>query len=432
MPISIYEQIQNCILSKKPLEESNFSVEIAINDILKDIPRTYLIAGNAKEELQLLNILTAFAYIKPSIGYCQGLNFLAAVLLKVTSSEENSFWLILALIKKWDMENMYVPGVPDLALREFQMDHYVQNLLPDLYTHFRKNEVTNAFFISRWFMTLFATFFSFQALVVIWDCFFNEGWKVIFKVGLAVLIDLKPVIIQFDLEEISKCARSSLPDVDFKKLLKKSAKVKVTNTELKKLEERFYIEQVNVKLRASESALSASEEEISAIRWAKKQFDQFDGVTKNDVEVFQRKIKKLEIEQENHAKHYLMVSMEMIRVQKELEALMEKKELYARVNKDVEKKFKKSKISRFVKKILSKNKPKGETARNAALSQGDIDFCESKLEKIDEEIADLERQHREKSNMCQEALLRSQETNDKKQSYSEQFCIFLKSIKQNR
>ncbi|OMJ80434.1 hypothetical protein SteCoe_19340 [Stentor coeruleus] len=104
---SPYQFIQNSITLNKPLEESSLDLEATRNEILKDIPRTQLITDNQKEQGQLLRILLALAYIKPSIGYCQGMNFLGAVLLKVVKSEEITFLLLLGMMKKWDMENIF-------------------------------------------------------------------------------------------------------------------------------------------------------------------------------------------------------------------------------------------------------------------------------------------------------------------------------------
>ena len=40
---------------------------------------------------------------------------------------------------------------------------------------------------SKWFMTLFVYDFPFCTLVRIWDIFLFEGWKIIYRVGLALL-----------------------------------------------------------------------------------------------------------------------------------------------------------------------------------------------------------------------------------------------------
>lgn len=39
----------------------------------------------------------------------------------------------------------------------------------------------------QWFMTLFTYNFPFSVVVRIWDCVLAEGWKVIFRVALALL-----------------------------------------------------------------------------------------------------------------------------------------------------------------------------------------------------------------------------------------------------
>ena len=65
-------------------------------------------------------------------------------------------------------------------------------MLPDLYNHFRRVGVTNAFFISRWFMTLFAVYLPLETLLPVWDCFFLGGWKVIIKVGISLLREIRP------------------------------------------------------------------------------------------------------------------------------------------------------------------------------------------------------------------------------------------------
>jgi Rab-GTPase-TBC domain len=428
--ISLYSYIHQCMNAGTQLEESTANIDTIKNDILKDIPRTYLVSGNSKEEAQLLNILIAFAYVKPSVGYCQGMNFLAAVILKVTKNEEISFWVLLGLMKKWDMENMYVPGVPDLSLREYQMNHYVNNLLPDLYSHFRKVGVTNGFFISRWFMTLFSTYLDYDILVKVWDCFFLDGWKVIIKVGVTLLREIRPIILNYDLEEISKLLRKNSKSIDYIDVLQKSSQVQVTKTELKKLEEQFYIDQTRFKLAAVENSHVPSEDELVAIRWAKVQFNSFDGTTKNDISEFQKKIQKLDIELENFTKHYLLVTMELLRVQNELEILTEKKNLYSQMYSDMQSKFKNSKISRFVTKILSKNKKSGSTKHNTEkISEQDITMCQQKLKNVSQELLEIQKLHNEKTLNYREAISRAQEINYKKKNYSDQLCEFLNLIK---
>lgn len=426
-----YKFIHNSIASNKTLEESSLDLELTKTEILKDIPRTHLVADNSKEQAKLLRILLALAYIKPSIGYCQGMNFLGAVLLKTVKSEETAFLLLLGMMKKWDMENMYVPGVPDLSLREHQMDHYLYTIIPDLYFHFRKVGITNGFFISRWFMTLFSTYLPFDILVRVWDCFFLDGWKVIIKFAIALLREAQSEILQYDLEEISTLLRKKSQHQDYRTLLSSSRNVQVTKMELKKIEEQFYIEQANLKLAAVENSHALSEKEIKAMQWSKLKFHTFDGVTKKDVSEFWRKIEKLDCELENFSKHYLLVSMEFLRVKHELELLTEKKNLYLRIFNDMQVEYKRFKIPGFLMKLIpKKNKTNvgGEVDQVVEIrniSMDDLRKCEIKLARLNLEMKDLQKQFNEKAKIYSEACTRASEIKEKKRIYSEQLCDFL-------
>jgi hypothetical protein len=48
----------------------------------------------------LRNILSAYASHNPTVGYCQGMNFLAATLLLEIKDEEKSFWVLSVLVER--------------------------------------------------------------------------------------------------------------------------------------------------------------------------------------------------------------------------------------------------------------------------------------------------------------------------------------------
>lgn len=404
-------------------------MELTKNEILKDIERTHLVSNNKKEQQQLLRILLALAYVKPAIGYCQGMNFLGAVLLKVVKSEEISFLLLLGMIRKWDMENMYVPGVPDLSLREYQMDYYLKTIVPDLYHHFHKVGITNGFFITRWFMTLFSTYLPLNTLLRVWDCFFLDGWKVMIKFSLCLLREIKPVLINFDMEEISTYLRQQPGQIDYRSLLNKSRWISVSKLELKKIEEQFYTEQATLKLAAVENSHMMSDKELKAIRWAKTKFDTFDGITKKDVLEFWRKIEKLDCELENFSKHFLLVSMDYLRVKHDMENLLEKKNLYLRNFTEIQNEYKKVKFPGFLMKLIPGMKKKSvsdsEVRKIMGISKKDVKMCQEKLKKVDQELVELQKQYNQKASMYRDVFIRSQEIREKKKIYSEQLCDFI-------
>ncbi|KAG8190687.1 hypothetical protein JTE90_001295 [Oedothorax gibbosus] len=74
-----------------------------IDTIDLDIPRTFpdniyfkTASSDSKREA-LRNVLLAFAHHNPLIGYCQGLNFIAGIMLLITDNEDMTFWLLQSL-----------------------------------------------------------------------------------------------------------------------------------------------------------------------------------------------------------------------------------------------------------------------------------------------------------------------------------------------
>ena len=52
-------------------------------------------------------ILYSFARKNPYIGYCQGMNFIAAFLLQMQFNDEEVFWLLTCLLENFTPFNYY-------------------------------------------------------------------------------------------------------------------------------------------------------------------------------------------------------------------------------------------------------------------------------------------------------------------------------------
>lgn len=90
---------RNPNLYRSLLNIEHFNKEIC-DSISIDLPRTFPdnIHFDAKKE-RLFNILCAYAHHNRDVGYCQGLNYIAGLLLIVTDDEEKSFWLLKHIVE---------------------------------------------------------------------------------------------------------------------------------------------------------------------------------------------------------------------------------------------------------------------------------------------------------------------------------------------
>lgn len=153
-------------------------------DLLRTLPNNrHFENPNSRGIQRVRRILRAFACFNPVVGYCQGMNRLAAMALLVLPEEE-AFWCLVAIIHCIMPEDYYLK--PWLA----QVDCYVLNdllekKLPRLHKHLMKNDIQLTLF--TWFFTIFVDGFRPELMLRIWDCFLLEGDKVLFRFALSIL-----------------------------------------------------------------------------------------------------------------------------------------------------------------------------------------------------------------------------------------------------
>ena len=130
------------------------------DDINKDIGRTFYndFFNSEDGRNQLTYTLEHIAQINPQIGYCQGMNFLAASLLETLKNKKAAVLVFSQLTKLLRLEKLYSDKMADYFLRIFQLDVLMKEMLPDLHKHFKVNEIRYEIFLSKWIISLFSSF----------------------------------------------------------------------------------------------------------------------------------------------------------------------------------------------------------------------------------------------------------------------------------
>ncbi|CAO2191338.1 unnamed protein product [Urochloa humidicola] len=163
-------------------------------EIIRDISRTFpshifFQQRHGPGQRSLYNILKAYSVYDRDVGYVQGMGFLAGLLL-LYMSEEDAFWLLVALLKgavHAPMEGLYQAGLPLVQQYLSQFEKLVMEHMPKLGQHFVEEMINPSMYASQWFITVFSYSFPFHLILRIWDVFLYEGIKVVFQVGLALL-----------------------------------------------------------------------------------------------------------------------------------------------------------------------------------------------------------------------------------------------------
>ena len=150
----------------------------AAKQIDKDLHRTYgamrgVRVPQHEAVASLRNVLLAYAAHNAEVGYCQSMNFLAAVLLLV-ADEETAFWCLVALVERvlpgHFSSSMAMSLVDQGVLREL-----LGELDPELMGHLDSLGVAPSLVTTQWLLTCFVgAALPLGTLLRLWDCLLYE------------------------------------------------------------------------------------------------------------------------------------------------------------------------------------------------------------------------------------------------------------------
>lgn len=172
--------------------------------IVKDLHRTgcssYCGQEAEQDRVVLKRVLLAYARWNKFVGYCQGFNVLAALILEVMEvNEGDALKIMIYLIDKVLPESYFANNLRALSVDMAVFRDLLRIKLPELSLYLDDLQkvankesagsyeppLTNVFTM-QWFLTLFATCLPNHTVLRIWDSVFFEGSEVILRVALAI------------------------------------------------------------------------------------------------------------------------------------------------------------------------------------------------------------------------------------------------------
>ncbi|KAG6748745.1 hypothetical protein POTOM_048678 [Populus tomentosa] len=154
-----------------------------------DLPRTF--PGHPwldtpEGHAALRRVLVGYSFRDSDVGYCQGLNYVAALLLLVMKTEEDAFWMLAVLLENVLVSDCYTNNLSGCHVEQRVFQDLLVKKCPRIATHLEELEFDVSLVATEWFLCLFSKSLPSETTLRVWDVLFYEGAKVLFHVALAI------------------------------------------------------------------------------------------------------------------------------------------------------------------------------------------------------------------------------------------------------
>ncbi|KAJ7427031.1 TBC1 domain family member 10A [Willisornis vidua] len=210
-------------------------LDVIERDLHRQFPfHEMFVSRGGHGQQDLFRVLKAYTLYRPEEGYCQAQAPIAAVLLMHMPAEQ-AFWCLVQICEKylpgyyseklvsyglmvpsavagtcevlhwgwgnhwyprrlWDEGMESSPREKDLVVlvEAIQLDGQIlfsllHKVSPVAYKHLSKQKIDPILYMTEWFMCAFSRTLPWSSVLRVWDMFFCEGVKIIFRVGLVLL-----------------------------------------------------------------------------------------------------------------------------------------------------------------------------------------------------------------------------------------------------
>ncbi|KAM5580472.1 hypothetical protein ABKV19_009956 [Rosa sericea] len=131
----------------------------ATRQIDHDLPRTF--PGHPwldtpEGHASLRRVLVVYSFRDSDVGYCQGLNYVAALLLLVMKTEEDAFWMLAVLLENVLVNDCYTNNLSGCHVEQRVFKDFLAKMCPRVAAHLEALEFDVSLVATEWFLCLFS------------------------------------------------------------------------------------------------------------------------------------------------------------------------------------------------------------------------------------------------------------------------------------
>ena len=207
-----YKEIKNIL--KDRLEKGEIYKDSQENKniytIEVDLIRTPYIGGDKIHIEKVGWILKCLNLVRPDIGYCQGMNFLALFFYQLLDyNEEKTFYYLFALVSETKYAEIFIDDLKLMNVFFTVLEKIINLYKPELYYKFVDSYITTNFYATSWFITLFTNINcvfeknkTSKYVLMIMENFIINGFSAIFISGYTIIRYHLKQILQLETEKL--------------------------------------------------------------------------------------------------------------------------------------------------------------------------------------------------------------------------------------
>ncbi|XP_030848557.1 TBC1 domain family member 2B isoform X2 [Strongylocentrotus purpuratus] len=172
--VGYYQRLQN----SKSFKSSPATKQIEL-DLLRTLPTNRHYEKMESQGIpKLRRVLLAYSVHNPAIGYCQGLNRVAAIAL-LYLEEEDAFWCLIAIVEYIMPMDYYSKTLIGSQTDQRVFRELLAEKIPRLHSHFEEYSIDLSLVTFNWFVTCFCDNIPAETMLRIWDTFLLDGNRVL-------------------------------------------------------------------------------------------------------------------------------------------------------------------------------------------------------------------------------------------------------------
>ena len=141
------------------------------------------------------------------------------------------------------MRGMFAEGMGETHKVLHVAEQLLHQFLPKLAAHLDKEHIHVTMFATQWLLTQYTSSFPFEMVLRVWDAFLEEGWKITYRVYLAIFQQVQGALLQLSFEEILAYLRDIPQKVNYNTVVDEAIKIPLKRKHIAKYEKEWLQQQ---------------------------------------------------------------------------------------------------------------------------------------------------------------------------------------------